>query len=125
MCGYGARMPRLEVAATDAWLEAFGVEPRTEEVTGDEFIKELRIPAGAVEELHLTWDVADDSVRVRLRQAGRVVVDLYREQATVLGVERDGSVTAVIIEYRTTDSAGRAHIQVTPQILIEDKVLRT
>lgn len=125
MYGYGARMPRLEVADDNAWLDAFGLKPRTEEVTGDEFVKELRIPAGATEELHLTWDVTDDSVRVRLRKAGRVVVDLYREQTTLLGVERDGSVTTVIIEYRTTDTAGRAHIQVTPEIAIEDKVLRT
>ncbi|WP_146246141.1 hypothetical protein [Actinoplanes xinjiangensis] len=75
-------MPGLKVADDAAWRDAFGVVPQTEGVSGDEYVRELRIPTDAAEELHITWDVTDDSVRVRHRRADSVVVDLYREQAT-------------------------------------------
>jgi hypothetical protein len=122
---YGARVPGLEVADDTAWLDAFGVEPQTEEVSDDEYVRELRIPTDAAEELHITWDVTDGSVRVRHRRADSIVVDLYREQATLLGVERSGRITALVMEYGTADAVGRARIQVTPELVIEDKFLRT
>ncbi|WP_212988150.1 hypothetical protein [Actinoplanes auranticolor] len=118
-------MPGLEVADDAAWLDAFGVVPQTEEVSGDEYVRELRIPTGEAEELHMTWDVTDDSVRVRHRRAGSVIVDLYREQAILLRVERNGTITAVVMEYGTSDAVGRVRIQVTPEVVIEDKYLRT
>jgi hypothetical protein len=120
---YGARVPELEVAEDTAWLDAFGVVPHTEEISGDEYVRELRVPIDAADELHVTWDVTDDSVRVRYRRADSIVADLYREGATFLGVERNGSITALIMEYRTTDAVGCTRIQVTPVVVVEDKFL--
>jgi len=125
VCLYGARMPGLEVADDAAWLDAFGVVPQTEEVSGDEYVRELRIPTDVAEELHITWDATDDSVRVRHRRADGVVVDLYREQATLLRAERNGTITALVMEYGTSDAVGRVRVQVTPEVVIEDKFLRT
>jgi len=126
MCLYGARVPGLEVVDDAAWLDVFGVLPQTEEVSGDEYVRELRIPTDVAEELHVTWDVTDDSVRVRHRRAGGgVAVDLYREQATLLRAERNGTITALVVEYGTSDAVGRVRVQVTPEVLIEEKFLRT
>ena len=91
VCLYGARVPGLEVADDMTWFDAFGVVPQTEEITDDEYVRELRIPTGAAEELHITWDVTDDSVRVRHRRADGIAVDLYREAATLLGIESKGT----------------------------------
>ncbi|MEU4562738.1 hypothetical protein AB0F72_30540 [Actinoplanes sp. NPDC023936] len=115
VCLYGARVPGLEVADDAAWLDAFGVVPQTEEVSGDEYVRELRISTDVAEELHITWDVTDDSVRVRHRRADRVVVDLYREHATLLRTERNGTITALVMEYGTSDTVGLVRVQVTPR----------
>jgi hypothetical protein len=122
---YGTRVPTLEVAEDAAWLDVFGVLLRTEEISGDGYVRELLIPAGVAEELHVTWDVTDNSVRVRHRRVASIVVDLYREGAALLAVERNGSVTALVMEYRLADAVGRTRIQVTPEVVIEDKFLRT
>jgi hypothetical protein len=125
VCLYGAGVPGLEVADDAAWLDAFGVLPQTEEVSGDEYVRELRISTHVAEELHVTWDITHDSVRVRHRRADVVVVDLYREQATLLRAERNGTTTALVMEYSTSDAVGRIRVQVAPEVVIEDKFLRT
>ena len=117
-------MPRLEVADDQAWLASLGVLPETEEATGDEYVRELRIPITDAEEVQITWDVTDSSVRVRHHRSGRVVCDLYREMATLLTVVGTGSAGEVIIEYGSDDWFGRARVQVLPEVLIEDTVLR-
>jgi hypothetical protein len=125
VCLYGARVPGLKVADDAEWLDAFGVVPQTEVSSGNEYVRELRILTGVAEELHITWDVTDDSVRVRHRRAEAVVVDLYREQATLLKAGRNGTIAAVVMEYGSSDAAGRVCVQVTPEVAIEDKFLRT
>lgn len=125
VCLYGARVPGLEVTDDATWLNAFGVVPQTEEASGDEYVRELRIPMDDAAELHITWDVTDGSVRVRHRRAEAVVVDLYREQATLLSAERNGTIAALVVEYGTSDAVGRVRVQVTPEVVIEDKFLRT
>ena len=118
-------MSGLEVAEDASWLDALGVIPQTEEVSGDEYVRELRIPLAEAEELLVSWDVTDGSVRVRHQRAGDVVVDLYRERATLLSIERVGESTALVVEYRAANAVGRARIEVTPAVMIEDKFLRT
>ncbi len=121
---YGARVPRLDVSEDELWLDAFGVAPQTEEVSGDELVRQLLIPIDVAEEIHVTWDVTDDSVRVRHRRADRLLVDLHREQATLLRVEKSAATTALIMEYRASDAEGRARIQVSPEVVIRDTFLR-
>jgi hypothetical protein len=123
-CLYGARVPRLEAADDASWLDAVGIVPQTEEISGDDYVRELRIPTGVAEELHITWDVTDDSVRIRHRRADKVLVDLFREQATRLRIEKAEDTTALVLEYGSTDGAGRTRIQVSPEVVIEDNFLR-
>jgi hypothetical protein len=54
-----------------------------------------------------------------------MVSDLYREMATLLTVARTGSAREVIIEYGSGDWFGRARVQVRPEVLIKDTVLRS
>ena len=77
------------------------------------------------EEVLITWDVTDDSVRVRHRRDGTNVSNLFRELATLLTVTGTGSVVEVIIEYGSNGWTGRSRIQVRPEIVIEDKLVRS
>ena len=49
----------------------------------------------------------------------------YREQATLLRAERNGTIAALVVEYGTSDAVGRVRVQATPKVVIEDKFLRT
>ncbi|MGK5682694.1 hypothetical protein [Actinoplanes sp. URMC 104] len=118
-------MPNLEVAADEAWLACLGVAPGTEDVSGDEYVRELRVPVAEGEEVQITWDVTDDSVRVRHRRGGRVVADLFREMATLLTVAATGSGAEIVLEYGSLGWSGRARIEVLPAVRVEDTVLRS
>lgn len=118
-------MPRLEVADDQTWLASVGVIPRTEEVTDDESVRELRIPLTDADEVQLTWDINDRSVRVRHHRGGEIVTDLYRDLATLLTVVRTGAAREIIIEYGSTGWSGHTRIQLLPHVLVEDKVLRS
>jgi len=117
-------VPRLEVADDQAWLASLGVLPQTEEATGAEYVRELRIPVNDSEEVQITWYDPDCSVRVRHHKGSGIVSDLYREMATLLTVVGTGSAGEVIIEYGSSGWSGRARIQVLPDVLIKDTVLR-
>ena len=118
-------MADLEVPDDGAtWLNVLGVAPQVEEVSGDPSVMEARIPLPDAEELHLTWDVAHGSVRVRYRQADRTVVDLYRERATLLSIHKTDASTALVAEYRAGDCIGRIRMQTAPHILVTDEFLQ-
>lgn len=117
-------MPVLEVADDESWLASLGVFPQTEGATGDDYVRELRIPVGDAEEVQITWDVTDSSVRVRHHRSDVIVSDLFREFATFLTVVSRGPVKEVIIEYGIAGVTGRSRIQVAPSVLIVDEVLR-
>lgn len=121
---YGSGVPVLEVADDESWLAAFGVLPQSECATGDDFVRELTIPVGDAEEVQITWDVTDPSVRVRHRRSAVVVCDLFRELATRLTVMSHGPVKEVVVEYGIAGVAGRSRIQIAPSVLIVDEVLR-
>ncbi|WP_410675928.1 hypothetical protein [Amycolatopsis sp. cmx-4-68] len=53
------------VADDEAWLTVFGVVPRAEETSDETWVREVQVPVSATEELHVSWDVVERSVRVR------------------------------------------------------------
>lgn len=118
-------MSRLEVADDQAWVAALGVMPQTEDVSGDEYVRELVVPVSDSEDVRITWDVTDDSVRVRHWRNGSVVCDLFRETATRLTVVGTGSAGEVIVEYGSSGWSGRTRVKVLPEVRIEDGVLRS
>ena len=118
-------MTGLEVADDQAWLAALGVLPSTEEASGDDYVRELVIPVSGSEEVRVTWDVTDGSVRVRHLRDGSIVLDLFRELATRLTVVSTGSAREVVVEYGSADWSGRARVQVLPEVRVEDNVLRS
>ncbi|MFC7759615.1 hypothetical protein ACFQY4_17575 [Catellatospora bangladeshensis] len=118
-------MSPLAVAPDDVWLSLLGVAPQTEEISGDEYVRELRVPISKAEELHLTWDETDQSVRIRLTSGPNVIADLFREQSTRLAAEANGPRRFVVLEYRAEGCTGSTRIQVQPTFSITDTFLRT
>ncbi|NYI47029.1 hypothetical protein BJ993_004109 [Nocardioides aromaticivorans] len=118
-------MPNLQVTDEQAWLAALGVMPQVEESSGDDFVQELIVPIADSEELRITWDLTDDSVRIRHQRGGSIVSDLFREMATLLTVLRQDAVREVVVEYGSTGWAGRTRVQVLPEVRIHDEVLRS
>ncbi|MBU2664198.1 hypothetical protein KOI35_11915 [Actinoplanes bogorensis] len=118
-------MAELVVADDEAWRDCLGVSPMAEDISGDEYVRELRIPGPDAELVQVTWDVTDDSVRIRHHRDGRIVADLFREMATLLTVARTGLGAEVILEYGSDGWLGRARVRVRPTVLIDDQVLRS
>jgi hypothetical protein len=115
----------FEVADDATWLAALGVMPQPERISGDECVREVVVPVSDSEEVQITWDEIDSSVRVRHWRNGSLVCDLFREMATRLTVVGTGSVGEVILEYGSSGWSGRARVHVLPQVQIEDGVLRS
>ena len=84
----------------------------------------MRIRADNDEELHVTWDTTDASVRLRYARSGGVHLDLYRESATRIVVEQSTGVRTLIVEYGSAESPCWTCVQVTPTVSIEDDFLR-
>lgn len=113
------------VCDDEAWLVAFGLVPQVEAVTEDDLVQEVVVPISESEELHVTWDVVDASVRIRYRRDANVVVDIFREQATWLGIDALGDSSAVVVEWRVSDGVGRCKAQIRPEFALEDSFLST
>ncbi|WP_101523213.1 hypothetical protein [Nocardioides houyundeii] len=118
-------MTSLQVADDEAWRTALGVTPDVEAVSGDEYVRELVYPVTGGEAVHLTWDVTDNSVRVRHRRGGEIVTDLHRETATVLTVAGAGKTAEILLEYGSAGHLGRTRVRLAPEVLIEDTFLRS
>lgn len=118
-------MASLEVSGDEAWLDAFGVAPEVEASSGDEFVQEVTLPVSDIEDIVVSWDVTDASVRVRHRRRDTIVTDLFRETATLLAVMNEGALKEVVVEYGVAGLSGRTRVQVLPQVKIEDQVLQS
>ncbi|MGV9299238.1 hypothetical protein [Amycolatopsis sp. NPDC003676] len=113
------------VAEDEAWFSVFDVLPQAEEATGDDFVREVRIPVSETEELHLSWDAMHRSVRFRYRRAADVVVDVYREHATLLTIEIRDTGPVVVAEYRADGCRGRTSVRLRPTFALADVFLQT
>ncbi|WP_409181177.1 hypothetical protein F9C11_32505 [Amycolatopsis sp. VS8301801F10] len=88
-------------------------------------MREVRIPLSGAEELHLTWDVVQHSVRIRYRRESDLVVDVFRERVTVLTIERHETGPVVAVEYRAEGCSGRARVRTRPAFALTDVLLQT
>jgi hypothetical protein len=103
-----------------------GVIPAAETVSGDEFVREVVYPGtGGSETVHVTWDVTDNSVRIRHRRGDDVVADLHREMATLLTVRGVGESAEILLEYGSASHSGRTRVRLAPEVLIEDTFVRS
>ncbi|GAA1018821.1 MULTISPECIES: hypothetical protein [Amycolatopsis] len=113
------------VAEDEVWFSVFDVLPRTEEATGDDFVREVRIPVSETEELHLSWDATHRSVRFRHRRESDIVVDVYREHATLLTIEVRDTGPVVVAEYHANGFRGRTAVRFRPTFALTDVLLQT
>lgn len=118
-------MTALHVADDETWWTALGVTPTVETVSGDELVREVIYPVADNETIHVTWERTANSVRVRHRRGDVVVTDLFREMATLLTVAGDGGSAEILVEYGAAGWSGRTRVRVSPEVLIEDTVLRS
>jgi hypothetical protein len=115
----------LQVADDEAWWRALGVAPTSEAGTGDQLVRELVWPVADGEAVHVTWDVTNDSVRVRHRRGDLVLTDLHREMATLLTVTGVGEAAEILLEYGPAGCSGRARVWLAPEVRIKDDLLRS
>ena len=119
-------MTSLQVADDEAWWTVLGVTPAAEAVSGDEFVREVIYPVtGSSETIHVTWDVTDNSVRVRHRRGDVVVTNLHRDMANRLTVSGDRESAEILLEYGSAQQSGRTRVRVAPEVFIEDTFLRS
>ena len=77
------------------------------------------MPVSVTGELHISWDV------VRYKPTSDVIVDLYREQATLLTVDDHKTGPVVVLEYYANGCSGRTRVQTQPTLALKDTFLRT
>lgn len=112
------------VATDDVWDASLGVLPQAEEVSGDDFVREIRFPISTSEELHLTWDSTDASVRIRYLREHALIVDIYCEHATLLTTEQVDKERFVVVEHGSGEVTGRCRVRIVPAFALEDTSLR-
>ena len=112
----------MEVAEDALWLHTFGAEPQTEEVSGDECVRELVFTSEDGGRLHLTRDVVGDSLRIRWYQDGAdLTVNVFREGVTRLLVEDEvPGVSGIRAHYRYDDLSATLRVQVWPSFRLHD-----
>jgi hypothetical protein len=115
----------LRVADDEAWWTAIGVMPATEAVSADEFVREVVYPITDSEAVHVTWDVTDNSVRVRHRRDGVIVTDLHREMATLLTVVGTAGTAEIVLEYGSPGHAGQTRVRLSAEVHVQDAFLRS
>lgn len=115
---------QMVVAESEVWDQTFGVQPQPEESSGGSFVREVRIPINESDELHLTWDAVDRSVRVRRLHGAAVGLDLYREGATLITLESSATNKTVILEYGVDGYTGHMRIDLVPTFALRDVLLR-
>ena len=106
-------------------VSVFDVFPQTEESSGDDFVREVKIALSETEELHLAWDTSHRSVRIRYRREADLVVDVFRELVTVLTIEIREAGPVIAMEYRAEGCRGRTCVRTRPAFALTDVLLQT
>ena len=100
-------MSDLVVPDDERWMDVFGVEPRTEQSSGDDFVREVLVPLGHDGQLRVTWDATDSSFRLRHERDGVSALDFYREVVTEISIERRQAARWLVVEYGHLGLVGR------------------
>ena len=113
-------MTHMVVADDPTWERRFGVLPRWESAADDDFVRELSVPVNDDGlDIQLTWDETDQSVRIRLRSGGRMLLDLFRDEVSLLTLIDDD----VVVEYGPANYRGRTVVGIAPGLSIYDAAL--
>ena len=111
----------MDVADDAEWIKHFGEAPETEAISGDEYVREIRLEPQAGELLHLTWDVTTEDLRIRWYVAGVCIVDVLRERILQLFPHARQGQTGVLASYERDGSCDAAvFVQVWPGFRLFD-----
>lgn len=117
-------MSDLGVPDDERWMDVFGVEPRTEQSSGDDFVREVLLPLGHDGQLRVTWDATNSSFRLRHERAGVSALDFYREVVTEISIERRQAARWLVVEYGQLGLVGRLLVRIDERLSVEDSLLR-
>ncbi len=114
---------RQFVVPNDAdFADAFGAV--VESVDGEEeYVRSVTLTTASGASLVLVYDSIGRSVSVRLVDSGVILLDLYREGATLLSVESARGSTGVVVAFETEELAGKLVVQIFPDLKVSDTML--
>lgn len=103
-------------------LEVLGVPARIGEEVAVRTVR-LADPEAMEGAVELTYDVPGRSIRCRWMRGGAVVMEVFREGATVLSVSNGGGSTVIEVRFETESLVGVFRIAVSPRVSICDELL--
>ena len=111
----------METPEDSDWLRTFGSPSVTEEVSGDDFVRELRLEPESDQLLHVTWDVVGDSLRVRWTVGGVLRLDIFREGVWRISLgDQPAGTSGFRADYRHDDLSATTFVQVWPSFAYYD-----
>ncbi|OKI00209.1 hypothetical protein A6A06_23930 [Streptomyces sp. CB02923] len=111
----------LEVPDSNRFAEEFGVTP---EGRADDDVQSVNFLEVTGQDLTLSYSSLERSVRLRLRQGQEELIDIYREDATLMRIDTSKGSTGITVAFSMGEVDGELRIQVFPSIKIYDQLLR-
>lgn len=102
-------------------LEVMGAEPEQE--ADEPTTRVVDVEAGTGERVVLSYDIPGESVRCRWRRGSEVVLDVFREGATLLRVESRDGADYFVVDFETDSLAGQLIVRVHPDVYVKDALL--
>lgn len=112
------------VAPSDDEISAaLGIEPESSEA--EVATRTVKIGDEADDLLILSYDVPGRSIRLQWKRSRRLLLDVFREGATLMRIHSNAASIAISIDFRTGQMSGRLDIQMQPEIVIRERDLLT
>lgn len=107
----------------DEIFAALGIEP---ESSGTEVATRIvKIGDESDDLLILSYDVPGRSIRLQWKRSRRLLLDVFREGATLMRIHSNTESTSILIDFRTGQSSGRLDIQMWPEMVVKERDLLT
>jgi hypothetical protein len=102
-------------------LEVMGAEPEQE--ADEPTTRVVDVAAGTGGRVVLSYDILGRSVRCRWQRGSEVVLDLFREGATLLRAESRDGADYFVVDFETDAFAGQLIVRVHPDVSVNDSLL--
>lgn len=91
--------------------------------SGDPDVRSFAITVDDKNELTFSYSLPGRSIRVLWHYGGDLILDIFREGATRLEIQRDSHSSFVIVEFSVDSIGGQLEIQIKPRIAFKDQML--
>ncbi|GGU71347.1 hypothetical protein GCM10010211_41170 [Streptomyces albospinus] len=111
---------KFEAPDPDSFTEEFGAAV-VRDSEDDVYLIDFAEVTG--QDLTFSYNVTAGSVRVQLRDAQDVVVDVFREGATRLRIASDKTQSSLMVDFDAGEFCGSLCVQIFPRAKITDRLL--